>query len=141
MKVLNVLLVGIALLVGTTNLSAQEKVKKTAKERAEMHTEKMTKELNLTPDQKTKVSELNLGVEMKNEAIHSDKNMSEETKKASLHGNNDAKMAQLKTILTEEQYKKVLTQHAEMKAKKMESKSTNEKIAPSNKSVEIKELK
>ena len=141
MKVLNVLLVGIALLVGTTTLSAQEKVKKTAKERAEMHTEKMTKELNLTPDQKTKVSELNLGVEMKNEAIHSDKNMSEETKKASYQGNNDAKMAQLKTILTEEQYKKVLTQHAEMKAKKMESKSTNEKIAPSNKSVEIKELK
>jgi hypothetical protein len=139
MRVLNVLLVGIALLFGTTTLSAQEKVNKTAKERAEMHTEKMTKELNLTPDQKTKVSELNLGVEMKNEAIHSDKNMSEETKKASYQGNNDAKMAQLKTILTEEQYKKVLTQHAEMKAKKMESKSTNVKIAPSNKSIEIKD--
>ena len=133
MKVLNVLLVVITLLVGTTYAGAQEQVKKTAQERAEIHTEKMTKELNLTPDQKSKVSALNLGVALKNEAIHNDKNMSGETKKASLKGNNDAKMAQLKTILTEEQYKKVLLQQAQMKAKKMEAKSINDKVVPSKK--------
>lgn len=129
MKILNVLLVGIALFAGVTSVSAQEKAKKTPAERAEMHTEKMTKALGLTADQRAKVAELNLGIAMKNEAIRNNQNMSKELKKESLKGNHDARMAQLKLILTEEQYKKAQEHEAQMKAKKEAKKKKSKPAA------------
>ncbi len=80
-----------------------------AAERANAHTERLAKELSLSAEQKTKVSELNTGIERKNEAISSNPNLTPEQKKEHMQGNNNARRAQLKMILTEEQYNKYTT--------------------------------
>jgi hypothetical protein len=80
--------------------------KKTTEERATAQTEKMSEKLLLSPEQKIQVYNINLAIDQKNEAIRSDKNMSEETKKASLKGNNDARTDMIKAILNPEQLKK-----------------------------------
>lgn len=80
--------------------------KKTPEERATAQTEKMSEKLLLSPEQKIQVYDINLAIDQKNEAIRSDKNMSEETKKASLKGNNDARTDMIKAILNPEQLKK-----------------------------------
>lgn len=132
MKALNVLLVGIGIFVGMTSVSAQEKQKKTAAERAELHTTRMTKVLELTDNQRAKVAELNLGVAMKNEAIRNDTTMTRVQKQEALKGNMEGRKTMLKTILTEEQFKKYEENEAamierkkarkeEMKKKKVES--------------------
>ena len=80
--------------------------KKTHEERATAQTEKMSEKLLLSPEQKVQVYNINIAIDQKNEAIRSDKNMSEETKKASLKGNNDARKDMIKAILNPEQLKK-----------------------------------
>jgi hypothetical protein len=84
----------------------QNSDKKTTEERATAQTEKMSEKLLLSPEQKIQVYNINLAIDQKNEAIRSDKNMSEETKKASLKGNNDARTDMIKAILNPEQLKK-----------------------------------
>lgn len=144
MKVLKVLLIGLALVVGTSTVSAQEKTKKTPQERAEMHTARMANALELTADQRAKVAELNLGIAMKNDAIRNDANMSKEQKQESIKGNNEARMAQLKNILNEEQYKKALEFEAQRKAKKEarqeEMKKQNKKQKQEKPAEELDEL-
>lgn len=140
MKILNVLLVGIALFAGVSTASAQEKKKLTPSERAERHTAKMTEVLGLTADQRAKVAELNLGVAMKNEAIRNDANMTPEQKKEAIKGNHEGRKAQLKLILTEEQFKKLEQHEAEMKAKrdakKAEMKKKKQKVKPASEELE-----
>ncbi len=80
--------------------------KKTPEERATAQTEKMSKKLLLSPEQKTQVYDINLAIDQKNEAVRADKNMSEETRKASIQGNNDARKDMIKAILNPEQLKK-----------------------------------
>ena len=123
MKMLNVLFVGIALMIGTTAVSAQETVKKTSQERADSHTKHMTKALLLNPDQVVKVSELNLGVANKNEAIRKDVNMTQDRKKEFIKGNLDGRNAQLKMILNAEQFSKFEAQEAKKMEKKVEKKT------------------
>jgi hypothetical protein len=130
MKMLNVLFVGIALMIGTTAVSAQETVKKTAQERADMHTKHMTKALLLNPDQVSKVAELNLGVANKNEAIRKDVNMTQEMKKTYIQGNLEGRKAQLKLILNAEQFAKFEAQQAKKTEKKVEKKSKKVNTAP-----------
>lgn len=123
MKMLNVLLVGAALVLGMTTATAQEKTKKTPEQRAQMHTNKMAKELSLTDEQKEKVLVLNTGIAQKNDAIRNDANMTPELKKESLKGNREARDSHLKTILTDEQYKLYESRKTEMKAVREEKKS------------------
>lgn len=120
MKLLNALLIGAALTFGASVASAQDqpKAKKTPVERAQMHTNKMAKELNLTEEQKAKVLEVNIGIAQKNDAIRNDPNMTHATKKESLKSTQDARDLQMKTILTEAQYKTYLERKAEIQAKK-----------------------
>jgi protein CpxP len=80
--------------------------KKTPEERATAQTEKMSEKLLLSPEQKTQVYDINLAIDQKNEAVRADKNMSEETRKASIQGNNDARKDMIKAILNPEQLKK-----------------------------------
>jgi len=137
MKMLNVLFVGIALMIGTTAVSAQETIKKTAQERANAHTKHMTKALLLNPDQVSKVAELNLGVANKNEAIRNDVNMTQEMKKTYIQGNLEGRKTQLKMILNAEQFAKFESQEA----KKMKNKAAkkSKKLNTVNPSVEIME--
>lgn len=141
MKMLNVLLVGFAIIVGSTTVSAQEKSKKSPQERAEMHTERMTKALDLTSDQRAKVAELNLGVAMKNDAIRNNTEMSKELKMESIKGNNEARKTYIKTILTEEQLKKFEEHEAKMQAKKDAKKAEmKEKKAKENETAPVEEI-
>lgn len=116
---LNVLFVGIALMIGTTVVSAQGTVKKTAQERADMHTKHMTKALALTPEQVSKVAELNLGVANKNEVVRNDANMTPDRKKEFVKGNLDGRKVHLQMILTPEQFAKF----EQNEAKKIENKT------------------
>jgi protein CpxP len=80
--------------------------KKTPEQRATAQTEKMSEKLLLSPEQKVQVYDINLAIDKKNEAVRNDKNMSEETRKASIQGNNDARKDMIKAILNPEQLKK-----------------------------------
>ena len=68
-------------------------------------TAKMTKQLNLTPDQKEKVSNLNLRVQQKIDAVKKS-NISEEKKQEFIQGNMNDRLNMLSTILTKEQLAK-----------------------------------
>jgi Spy/CpxP family protein refolding chaperone len=138
MKMLNVLLVGLAMLAGTTVVSAQETAKKTPQQRADQHTERMTKTLGLTDEQRAKVAELNLGVAQKNEVVRNDANMTKEQKQAALKGNHQGRKDQLKNILTAEQFQKFEEHEAQVIAKRKAKKEEKKKkqIAP----LELEEL-
>lgn len=80
--------------------------KKTPEEKATAQTEKMSEKLLLSEDQKVLVYDINLAIDQKNETIRADKQMSEETRKASIQGNNQARKDMIKAILNPEQLKK-----------------------------------
>lgn len=146
MKMINALLVGTALILGASTATAQDqaKSKKTPIERAQMHTNKMAKELSLTEEQKAKVLEVNIGIAQKNDAIRNDANMTPATKKESLKSTQDARDLQMKTILTEAQYKVYEAKKAEMQAKKelkkeemkKNKKAKKETVAPATEELE-----
>jgi hypothetical protein len=135
MKMLKVLLVGIALFAGITAASAQEKSKKTPEQRAELHTERLTNVLGLNADQRTKIAEFNLGIALKNESLRNNPNIPEDVKISSLQSNNEARKMMIKTVLTEEQIKKF----EELEAKKEANKAAK-KEAKSSKDPVLEEL-
>ena len=73
-------------------------------DKATAQTEQMNVQLALSSDQKARIAELNFGIFDKNEAIIKDNSMSEELKKQSIEGNNEARLEILRGILTNEQY-------------------------------------
>jgi hypothetical protein len=135
MKMLKVLLVGIALFAGITAASAQEKTKKTPEQRAELHTERLTKVLGLNADQRTKIAEFNLGIALKNESLRNNPNIPQDVKISSLQSNNEARKMMIKTVLTQEQIKKF----EELEAKK-EANKAEKKEAKSSKDPVLEEL-
>ena len=138
MKMLNVLVIGIALFVGLTSASAQEKSKKTPEQRAELHTERLTKVLGLNPDQRTKIAEFNLGVALKNESIRNNPTIPQEKKISSLKSNNEARKMMIKSVLTAEQIKKFEELEAKKEANKAEKAS--KKDSKSSKVPALEEL-
>ena len=76
--------------------------KKSAEERANMQTDRMTKELNLSVDQKSKIYQINLDANQQNDMIKASR-MNEEAKKRSFHRNNETSKENIKAILTSEQ--------------------------------------
>jgi len=108
---------------------APAKEKLTNEERAEKVTSKMEKELELTPEQRPKIYELNLGVAMKNEAIRNDANMTKEQKKEALEMNRENRKSALKMYLTEAQYAKMEEKEAmQQKHKEMQMQMKKEKM-------------
>jgi hypothetical protein len=86
----------LGMLLVTAGLNTAVAQETTAQERAQKQTESMTTNLELTEDQIPKVYEINLGVNLKNEAIRNNAEMSEESKKEAIKGNNDGRKAMLK---------------------------------------------
>lgn len=95
--------------------------KKTPEERAKAQTEKMKTELALTDDQVSKVYEINLGIDNKNEGLR-DAKMTEDERRYSIQRNNEARKAMLKEVLTPEQYTKM--------EQKLEERRPVKKISP-----------
>lgn len=106
MKNLKLSIAAFALTLVANVAVAQQKPNSTPEERAAHQTEKMSEKLLLTPEQKAKVSEINLAILQKNEAIRNDQNLTPETKKESVKGNNEARAQMIKAILTPEQLQK-----------------------------------
>ena len=111
------LLAGIA---GTTFAQTEklrvEKTKFTTEQRAERQTERMTKTLSLTDEQKKSMYEANLAVAKKTET---QRDHNKEAWKAM----REEREAQYKSILTAEQYQQYVQQRKEMRAKKMNGKT------------------
>lgn len=129
MKIKAIVLVGLVSMLSITTVSAQDKEKKTPQERATMLTERMDKALVLTADQKAKISELNLGVALKNERIRKDASLTKDKKKEALEANKATRDYNLKMILTPEQYAKVEKMQAKMQERReayKEDKKENE---------------
>lgn len=129
MKIKAIVLVGLVSMLSITTVSAQDKEKKTPQERATMLTERMDKALILTADQKAKISELNLGVALKNEKIRKDTSLSKDKKKEALEANKATRDMNLKMILTPEQFAKVQKMQAKMQERReayKEDKKENE---------------
>jgi len=107
MKSLKLTFIALTLTFLASSAMAQEmEEKKTPEERAKMQTERMTEKLLLNPDQKAKVYEINLQIDKKNQAVHQDKSMLAETKKATMDSNNQTRKEMIKAVLTPEQNQK-----------------------------------
>lgn len=113
MKLFKILLLSLVL-ANVGSIRAQVTEEMSSEERAKLQTKNMTELLDLTGEQIPKVYELNLIVTNKIIVIKNDATMSSEKKTEFIDGNRKDRMYALKSILTDEQYKK-LTQ---AKAKK-----------------------
>ena len=105
-----------------TSFGQETEQKMTVEERAANQTERLSTELSLTEDQKAKIAEINLGIVTKNDAIRNNATMTEELKRESIKGNNDARRSQYSTVLTPEQLVKYDEMEKAQKEKRKEIK-------------------
>lgn len=100
--------------------NAQDKVQQPPAERAKQQTERMTKELGLNVDQAAKVEAINAKYAEKAEAMRADRKEKMAETKGKGSELNDARMAELKGVLTTEQYAKWEKNMEAMKEKRQE---------------------
>ncbi len=104
----------------TLAAQAQEKEKRTPQERAKARTEHMTKELALSPEQQAKVEAINLKYADQVEAVRSEREAERTAKREAAKAMHDAHDAEMKAVLTADQYTKWVAKKQEAKAKQME---------------------
>lgn len=75
----------------------------TPEQRAAWKTDRMAEAITLTDEQKTKITDLNLRMAKKNEAVRNDEKLTPEQKKAAMQENRQSMKAELGQILTAEQ--------------------------------------
>ena len=114
------LMIVAALASMTLAAQAQEKEKRTPQERAKARTEHMTKELALSPDQQAKVEAINLKYADQVEAVRSEREAERTAKREAAKAMHDAHDAEMKAVLTADQYTKWVAKKQEAKAKHME---------------------
>lgn len=113
-----------AFLSGTTFLSfSQEKEIKTPEQRAEKRTEILTKKLDLTVEQQSKVAELNNSAIKEAEAIRNNTDLSKEEKKSAVKQLRESKRNEIRTTLSTEQQQKF----DKMKEKRDQKREKNER--------------
>jgi hypothetical protein len=120
MKKIVILFIGV-LISGSTIAQAE----KSATERAKNQTEKISQEANLTNEQKSKVYEINLGINQKNDALKTS-TLSEEEQKKIQNQNNEVRKQMISALLTPEQkdlMKKKMSKKKEIRKKKMRGKA------------------
>lgn len=111
----------IAALTGMTAAAqAQEKAPKSAAERAAQSTRHMTKELGLSAEQATQVEVITLKYAQLGEARRAEREADSTAARQEGHGLRDAFAAELKTVLTEEQYAKWTMRVEERKTRRAE---------------------
>lgn len=115
-----------------TTKPATTKQRATPEDRATRLTEQMKKELLLTQDQAAKVADINLKIAQKNEGIRTNPKFSPEQKKEAHDSNEVARKAQLKEVLTPEQYKRYEEKEAKREIRK-EQRHEEMKSAPAKK--------
>ena len=90
-------------------------------DRANRLTQEMITALGLSGEQTQQISEINLGIDMKNDGVRKNTNFSEEQKAEIINSNDQARISMYKGVLTEEQFAKF---EAWDKAKKEQATST-----------------
>jgi hypothetical protein len=148
MKTLKIGFIALALLIG--NVSFGQKTKLTPEERATKKTEKMAKQLLLSPEQKVKVLEVNKNIAQKNEEVRKNTSISKDQKEVAIKENQKTRNETLKTILNEEQMKKELelqklreakiNEHKALKDKKKQTIEKGSKIKEEVETLEEEEL-
>jgi Spy/CpxP family protein refolding chaperone len=103
------------------NKEMGEHKKLTPEERAQRLTTKMTEKLKLTPEQSSKISDINVGIAKKNEGIRANTSMAKEEKAKIIKSNHDARLMMYKDVLTAEQ----MTQYEAWEAAKKEKHQEN----------------
>lgn len=103
------------------NKEMGEHKKSTPEERAQRLTTKMTEKLKLTPEQSSKISDINLGIAKKNEGIRGNAAMAKEEKAKIIKSNHDARLMMYRDVLTPEQ----MTQYEAWEAAKKEKHQEN----------------
>ncbi|MGV3638224.1 MAG: hypothetical protein ACO1NQ_11345 [Flavobacteriales bacterium] len=101
----------------TVAAQAQEKARKTPEERAKARTERMTKELSLSPEQQAKVEAINLKYADQVEAVRAEHEAERTAKRDAAKAMHDAHDAEMKAVLTPDQYTKWVAQKEEARAK------------------------
>ena len=102
------LMMAAVLAVMTLGAQAQDKAheKKSATERAAVRTERMAKELGLSADQQARVKELNLRYAKEAEVRHADDQAKREVRHKEMRSRKEAYDAELKGMVSDEQYVK-----------------------------------
>jgi len=104
----------------TVAAQAQEKDRKTPQERAKLRTEHMTKELELSPEQQAKVEAINLKYADRVEAVRAEREAERTAKRDAAEAMHAAHDAEMKAVLTADQYTKWVAKKQEAKAKHLE---------------------
>lgn len=103
-------------LVTSFSATAQSNPIEESKQRANQLTELLNEKLKLSSDQLTKVSELNMGVAIKNSNVIHSTDESYDFKVAAIIGNNQGRRDYLKLFLTAEQFVKYESLEADFTA-------------------------
>ncbi len=102
------------------SVNAQDPPKRSAGDRAEMRTEHMVKELGLNDDQAAKVKAINEKYAAKVDEMRKERKEEAGAKKGQWQEVEKARMAELKSVLTPDQYQKLEARQEEMKKERME---------------------
>jgi len=109
----------------SNNMFAQDKTRqkpeRTPETMSQRHADKMKSDLNLNDDQTKKVYEVNLKYNKENQANRAKREKERKEKMAAAKQKNDQKNAELKKILTADQYSKMI-QNQDAKKEKMKEK-------------------
>jgi hypothetical protein len=133
---MKIAVMAIALVMGSIAFGqGGQKTKATPEEKAYRLTTKMVKELALDGDQASKISDINMGIAQKNEAIRTATNMTKEQKQEILLSNDAARMQMYKGVLTAEQYTKC-EEFEKQRAEKREAKKAEKVSAKATKTAE-----
>lgn len=100
----SIALIFLSLLMNVSIASAQSNPIDEAKQRATKLTDLMNEKLKLSSDQLAKITELNLGVAIKNTTVINSTDQSYDFKVASIKGNNQGRKDYLKVFLTAQQF-------------------------------------
>ena len=103
-------------LVTSFAATAQSNPIEEAKQHANQLTELLNEKLKLSSDQLAKVSELNMGVAIKNSTVIHSTDQSYDFKVAAINGNNQGRRDYLKLFLTAEQFAKYESLEADFTA-------------------------
>lgn len=102
-------------------VQAQDKEgRKTPEERAQLRTERLTKELELSPEQATQVQAINLKYADKMDELRKEREAERGAMRSDAQAMGDAHDTEMKAVLTADQYAKWTTRKEELKARHAE---------------------
>ena len=115
-------LIAFTLFIGATSFAQT-----TPRDEAKMEADRLAKELTLDENQKMFLTELNIGLMHKREAIDKNTSLTSEQRELLIKDNQHGKDSQLKEILTKEQYSRYLQLQNEKKDQKIDQKNDQKK--------------